>query len=76
MVSVKVHEAKTNLSKLIEKACRGEEIIIARGAIPVVRLVPVGKVRGRRQPGALRGKLHVGPEFFEPLPSEELSAWE
>ena len=55
MISVKVHEAKTNLSKLIEQACRGEEIIIARGATPVVRLVPVGKVRGRRQPGALRG---------------------
>ena len=76
MASVKVHEAKTNLSKLIEQACRGEEIIIARGATPVVRLVPVGKVRGRRQPGALRGKLQVGPEFFEPLPPEVLSAWE
>ena len=76
MVSVKVHEAKTNLSKLIERACRGEEIIIARDAIPVVRLVPVGKVRGQRQPGALRGKLNVGPEFFEPLPAKELSAWE
>ena len=76
MASVKVHEAKTNLSKLIEQACRGEEIIIARGTIPVVRLVPVGKVRGQRQPGALRGKLRVGPEFFEPLPAEELSAWE
>ncbi|MGA2077068.1 MAG: hypothetical protein ABSH52_26560 [Terriglobia bacterium] len=51
-------------------------IVIARGTIPVVRLVPVGKVRGRRKPGALRGKLHVGPEFFEPLPSDEHSAWE
>jgi prevent-host-death family protein len=76
MASVKVHEAKTNLSKLIEQACRGEEVIIARGTIPVVRLVPVGKVRGRRQPGALRGKLQVGPEFFDPLPAEELSGWE
>ena len=74
--SVKVHEAKTNLSKLIEHACHGEQIIITRGAIPLVRLVPVGKVRGRRQPGALLGKLHVGPEFVEPLPSDELSAWE
>ncbi len=76
MASVKVHEAKTNLSKLIEQACRGEEVIIARGTISVVRLVPVGKVRGRRQPGALRGKLQVGPEFFDPLPAEELSGWE
>ena len=76
MRSIKVHEAKTNLSKSIEHACRGEEVIIARGATPVVRLVPVGEVQGRRQPGALRGKLRVGPEFFRPLPAEELSAWE
>jgi prevent-host-death family protein len=74
--SVTVHEAKTNLSRLIEQARRGEEVIIARGSTPVVRLVPVGEVRGRRQPGALRGKLCVGPEFFQPLPSVELSAWE
>jgi prevent-host-death family protein len=76
MRSVTVHEAKTNLSKLIEQACRGEEVIIARGATPVVRLVPVGEVQGRRQPGVLRRKLLVGPEFFEPIPPEELSAWE
>lgn len=76
MGSVTVHEAKTNLSKLIQEACRGEEVIISRGSTPVVRLVPVGKVRGKRQPGALRGKLQIGPEFFEPLPPEELSAWE
>ncbi len=75
MRSIKVHKAKTNLSKLIEQACRGEEIIIARGATPVVRLVPVGKVQGRRQPGVLRGKLQVGPEFFAPLPAQELSLW-
>jgi len=73
---VKVHEAKTNLSKLIERARRGEEVVIARGATPVVRLVPVGEVQGRREPGALRGKLRVGAEFFKPLPARELSAWE
>jgi prevent-host-death family protein len=75
MRSIKVHEAKTNLSKLIERAQRGEEVIIARGETPVVRLVAIGEVQGRRQPGALRGKLRVGREFFEPLPAEELSAW-
>jgi prevent-host-death family protein len=76
MRSVNVHEAKANLSELIKQACLGEDIVIARGTIPVVRLVPVGKVRGRRKPGALRGKLRVGLEFFEPLPSDQLSAWE
>jgi len=73
---IRVHEAKTNLSKLIERARHGEEVIIARGATPVVRLVAVGEVQGGRQPGALRGKLRVGPEFFAPLPADELAAWE
>jgi prevent-host-death family protein len=71
-----IHEAKTNLSRLIEKACRGEEIVIARGKDPVVRLVPIGSCKGRRKLGILKGKLVVGPEFFEPLPSEELDRWE
>jgi antitoxin (DNA-binding transcriptional repressor) of toxin-antitoxin stability system len=50
-------------------------VIIARGSKPVARLVPVGEVRGKRQPGSLKGKLHVGPEFFEPLPTTELTPW-
>jgi len=75
MISVTVHEAKTNLSKLIERARQGEDIIIARGKVPVARLVPLGLVNGRRQPGAFRGKFKVGPEFFEPLSADELGAW-
>ena len=71
-----IHEAKTNLSRLIEKACRGEEIIIARGSEPVVRLVPVGENKRRRKLGILKGKLVVGPEFFDPLPPDELDRWE
>jgi prevent-host-death family protein len=76
MKTYTIHEAKTNLSRLIEKACEGEEIVIARGAEPVARLVPLTDVKGRRKPGSLKGKLQVGPEFFEPLPEEELRAWE
>jgi len=76
MKTVGIHEAKTSLSRLIEKACRGEEIIIARGKDPVVRLVPIGGRKGRRKLGILKGKLVVGPEFFEPLPPEELAGWE
>jgi prevent-host-death family protein len=71
-----IHQAKTNLSRLIEKACEGEEIIIARGSEPVARLVPLAGAKGKRQPGSLQGKLRVGPEFFEPLPSTELDTWE
>jgi prevent-host-death family protein len=76
MKTFTIHEAKTNLSKLIEQACQGEEVIIARGPEPVVRLVPIADVKDRRQPGALRGKLRVRPEFFEPLANEELARWE
>jgi len=76
MKTFNIHEAKTNLSKLIEEACKGEEVVIARGPQPVVRLVPIADTKGRRQPGALRGKLRVGAEFFEPLPAEEIAHWE
>jgi prevent-host-death family protein len=75
MTIVTVHQAKTNLSRLLEKAAKGEEIIIARGSKPVARLVPVGQIKGKRRAGALKGQLRVGPEFFEPLPTEELSGW-
>jgi prevent-host-death family protein len=76
MSIVTIHQAKTNLSRLIAKASEGEEVIIARGSKPVARLVPVGEVKGKRQPGSWKGKLRVGPEFFEPLPISELTTWE
>jgi antitoxin (DNA-binding transcriptional repressor) of toxin-antitoxin stability system len=76
MKIVGIHEAKTSLSRLIKAACMGKEIIIARGKDPVVRLVPVPARKGRRRLGILKGKLVVGPEFFEPLPPEELEHWE
>lgn len=73
---VTIHEAKTNLSQLLQRASNGEEIIIARGSKPVARLVPFGERKGRRQPGSLKGRLVVNAEFFEPLPNDEISAWE
>lgn len=72
---VNVHAAKTNLSKLIEQAEAGEEVIIARNSEPVVKLVPVGRPRPKRVFGALRGKIALTPAFFEPIPDEELEAW-
>lgn len=71
-----IHAAKTNLSRLIERAERGEEILIARGKEAVVRLTPIKKPRKKRQLGLHRGEFTVGPEFFEPLLPEELDAWE
>jgi len=75
MTIVTVHRAKTNLSKLVARALAGEEIIIARGDTPVVRLVPVAVPKPRRVPGTLKGKIQVTDAFFEPLPPEELDAW-
>lgn len=76
MKTITIHKAKTQLSRLIEEACRGEEIVIARGSEPVVRLVAIQSPKGDRKPGALKGKIHIGREFFEPLPPEELDRWE
>jgi prevent-host-death family protein len=67
MSIVTIHQAKTNLSQLIEKASEGEEVIIARGSKPVARLVPVGEVKGKRQPGSLKGELHVVLSFLSPF---------
>lgn len=75
MKTVTIHQAKTTLSRLIEDACNGEEIVIARGPEPKVRLTPICNARGERKAGRLKGKFKVGPEFFEPLPHEELDLW-
>jgi len=73
-----VHQAKTQLSKLIAQAEAGEEVIIARGDKPVVRLTAVTEAvpKARRIPGRLKGQFELTDAFFEPLPEEELAAWE
>ncbi len=76
MTTFTVHAAKTNLSRLIEQALRGEEVVIARGDKPVVRLVAVDAPQPRRAPGTLKGRIEVPDSFFEPLPEEELKLWE
>jgi prevent-host-death family protein len=73
VIKVNVHEAKTQLSRLLDRAHAGEEIIIAKNGEPYARLVPLEKPKAR-QPGLLKGKLE--DSFFDPLPEEELAAWE
>ena len=75
MPVVNVHEAKTHLSRLLVQAENGEEVVIARNGKPVARLSPVRK-RGKREPDALKGKIVIPESFFDPLPEEELRAWE
>jgi prevent-host-death family protein len=76
METVTIHTAKTTLSQLLARVEAGEEIVLARGKQPIAKLVPYHPVTPKRQFGALHGVVSVGPEFFEPLPDEELAAWE
>ena len=77
MTTVSVHEAKTHLSRLIEKVLTGEEVVIARNREPVVRMIPARpKPRKTQRLGALKGKLSLDERFFESLPEEEIAAWE
>ncbi len=73
---VSVHAAKTNLSRIIERACAGEEVIIARGHVPIVRLVPVAQNPASRRFGAMKGRARTTKAFFEPLAEHELERWE
>jgi prevent-host-death family protein len=78
MQTVNIHAAKTQLSRLVDAAAGGEEIIIARAGKPVARLVPLAAPAGgqRRVLGLLAGKLNIPPDFDAPLPDEELDAFE
>lgn len=72
--SVNLYDAKTQLSRLVDRAIAREDIVIARAGKPVVRLVPVDGA-APRQPGLLKG-LAVPDQLFDPLPEDELAVWE
>ncbi|MHA6801434.1 type II toxin-antitoxin system Phd/YefM family antitoxin [Bounagaea algeriensis] len=71
--TVKVQEAKTQLSTLLSEVERGEEVVIARGDVPVARLAPVADAP-QREMGFV--PYDVPASFFEPLPESELASWE
>jgi prevent-host-death family protein len=75
MRQVTIHAAKTQLSRLIEAAMSGEDVVIAKGNKPVVRLVPIPQ--GKFRIGLLAGQLgEAGPDVFAPLAEDELALWE
>ncbi|MGH7502007.1 MAG: type II toxin-antitoxin system Phd/YefM family antitoxin [Longimicrobiales bacterium] len=76
MRTVNIHEAKTHLSRLVEDASEGEEIVIAKAGKPVARLVPIRPVRKRRKLGWLKGKLEIPKDFDAPLPEEVIAEFE
>ena len=67
---VKLYDAKTQLSKLVDRAARGEEFIIAKGNEPMARLVPFAGKRQPRAPGGWEGRLRIAKDFDAPLPRE------
>jgi prevent-host-death family protein len=70
MAQVNVHEAKTQLSKLLARVEAGEEVVIARAGKPVARLVPAAPGKRRRVPGEDEGKGWIAEDFDAPLPPE------
>lgn len=76
MVEVTVDEAKTQLSKLLDRATAGEEVVITRNGTPVARLVSAQPVSSPRKLGALRGKITIPDDFDDPLPDDLLDAFE
>lgn len=76
MKHVNIHEAKTQLSRLVAAAEAGEEVVIARAGRPVVKLVRCEEAPVKRQFGSMKGRASTTDAFFEPLPDDELAAWE
>lgn len=74
-MSYTVHQAKTNLSRLIREAEKGKDVVITRGKKPVVKLVPIGNASKKRIPDMFKGQLWSAPDAFDPLTDEELRDW-
>ncbi len=76
MIRVNVHEAKTHLSRYLERVAGGESVIICKRNIPVAELRPIVQPPKKLRPlGLAKGQFEVGPEFFEPLPDDLLRAF-
>jgi len=69
-VQVNMHEAKTHLSRLVERVEAGEEIVVSRAGRPVAKIVPIRASHPRREPGSLRGRIHLSDDFDAPLPDD------
>jgi len=75
MAFFNIHEAKTHFSQLINQALKGDEIIIAKSGIPLIKLTPYEKPKAVRKGGQLKGMLIIEDNFDEPLPEEYLKGF-
>jgi prevent-host-death family protein len=71
-MSYTVHQAKTNLSRLIKEAQSGKEVVITRGKEPVAKIVPITSAAKKRVPGNMKGLIWSAPDAFDPLTDEEM----
>jgi prevent-host-death family protein len=76
MAMVNIHEAKTQLSRLLERVLGGEQIVIAKAGVPLARILPIEPSTESRKPGADRGRLVMSDDFDAPLPDEVLLRFE
>jgi len=70
-MEINIHEAKTHLSRLLQKVAEGEEVVISRAGVPVARLVAVGPKDGKRPLGVDRGRIWMADDFNAPMPELE-----
>lgn len=70
MTTINIHDAKTHFSKIINKVLAGEEIIIAKGGVPLIRLMPYSEIHTERKGGQLKGMIEISPDFDAPLPED------
>ena len=73
---VNIHEAKTHFSRLVERAAKGEDIVIARAGRPLARLMPLASPTRPRRPGLLKGRIRISKNFDAPLPRNIARAFE
>ena len=76
MRQVNIHQAKTQLSQLLEDVARGDEIVIAKAGKPIARLVAITDTNQPRRRGLLKGRIVVATDFDAPLPAEVLDSFE
>jgi len=72
-MEVNVHEAKTQLSRLLKRVAAGEEVTISRAGVPVARLVAIAPANGERPLGAMEGQIYIADDFDAPLPDDLLA---
>ena len=72
---VNLYEAKTHLSKLVDEAAQGGEVVIAKAGVPRARLVALHRPARRRRPGGAKGRIRIAADFDDPLPPDVLAAF-